>query len=352
VIETDTVDSEDPRAWMAFGIYRVAEGIWRIPLPLPIRDLSDVNFYVLADGRDVILVDPGWADPETQALVLDVLAQLGFTIDDVRLIVSTHNHWDHYSAAIELRRTHGFELSLGAGERDAVEAYIEATVDGLVPFFPVQARKLARSGADELGDIIATLPQEEYERNIAIELPDHWLADRQVVTLGERELTMYATPGHTRGHVVIADWARGVMMTGDHVLPRITPSVGLEFDPEPSPLRSFLASLRLMLELPDAMMLPAHGNVTSSVHARVHELLAHHEQRLNLVRDLVASGDRTAWEVAGHMTWTRRQHELRELQSFHQMSAVLEVVAHLDVLAEQGRVIQQSEGELELYSVA
>jgi hypothetical protein len=125
--------------------------------------------------------------------------------------------------------------------------------------------------------------------------------------------------------MVYEDRQVGLAFTGDHILPRITPSIALERMPEELPLRSYLDSLRLFLDLPDAWMLPAHGAVTQSVKARVDELLDHHRERLELVHGLVAAGSYTAYDVARRMLWTRRERTVDELGAVHGMTAILDV---------------------------
>lgn len=91
--------------------------------------------------------------------------------------------------------------------------------------------------------------------------------------------------------------------------------------------------------MPDTLLLPAHGPVTLSVHTRVEELLAHHEERLDACAHEIKAGARTAYEVAVAMPWTRRRRRLDDLDLFSQMLAVLETGAHLDVLADQGVLV-------------
>ena len=117
------------------------------------------------------------------------------------------------------------------------------------------------------------------------------------------------TPGHTQGHVVFADVERALLFAGDHVLPRITPSVGFEAAFAKQPLGDYLRSLRLMLQMPDMRLLPAHGAVTESTHARVEQLLAHHEDRLAACLARVIFGAGTAYDTARALPWTRRAGE-------------------------------------------
>ena len=93
-----------------------------------------------------------------------------------------------------------------------------------------------------------------------------------------------------------------------------------------------------MFALPDAMLLPAHGPVAASVHQRVTELLAHHEDRLAASAAAVAAGAATAFDTALALPWTRRNKAFGELDPPNQMLAVTETAAHLDVLVLQGRL--------------
>ncbi|WP_303640014.1 MBL fold metallo-hydrolase [Actinomadura madurae] len=146
-------------------------------------------------------------------------------------------------------------------------------------------------------------------------MPDAWLDDGQRLTLTERGLDVFATPGHTRGHIVLRDAGAGLLFAGDHILPHITPSIGLETEPEPKPLRSYLESLRLVRGMPDTLLLPAHGPVTPSVHTRVDQLLEHHAERLEIAAAQVraAAARRSRWRPpcrgraagAASTTWTR-----------------------------------------------
>ena len=125
------------------------------------------------------------------------------------------------------------------------------------------------------------------------ESPDDWLEDGEVVVASGRELIVVETPGHTRGHVVFHDLVGRLLFAGDHVLPTITPSIGFEPLLSPDPLGEFLGSLARVRERPDALLLPAHGPVAPSVHARIDELVDHHGRRLEEIEAAVAGGAET-----------------------------------------------------------
>jgi glyoxylase-like metal-dependent hydrolase (beta-lactamase superfamily II) len=324
--------------WASPGAYEVSPGVHRIPLPLPEVGLRAVNVYVVAGPSGLVAVDAGWATAESRAALSSGLHELGYGLDDVAQFIVTHAHWDHYTQAIALRASFGSRVRVGRGERYTIEGF-----DRTAGRFPAQVELLRQAGATELASLVAGLPVSELERSTPFDRPDAWLDDGEKIVLGDRTLEVFATPGHTRGHVVLRDLAAGVLFAGDHVLPTITPSLGLELAPEPHPLRSYLDSLRLVRDQPDLKLLPAHGPVTPSVHVRVDELIAHHEQRLEAAAALVAAGRDTAASVAAGLPWTRRARRLDEMDVFNQMLAVLETEAHLDVLAELGQLIEATD---------
>ena len=134
------------------------------------------------------------------------------------------------------------------------------------------------------------------------------------------------------------------------MLPHITPSIGFESVPERLTARVLPQSLKLMLELPDLQLLPAHGPVTDSVHSRVEALLAHHADRLDACASAIAAGSGTAYETARALTWTRRERSFDDLDMFNQMLAVSETRAHLEVLVAQGRLRGHLEDGASVYT--
>lgn len=308
-------------------VEQVTETLHRIELPLPFDDLHIVNAYAVTGASGVTLIDPGWSSPESEAALLRALAVLGAERGDVHRTLVTHAHPDHFTLAVAWQRDHGIPIHLGVDEAPSVLAFDQTSTR-----FPRQAELLERAGAPALAAIIRELPLEDYEAAMTFAVPQVWLSDQQVIDCDGELVLAHATPGHTRGHVVFQHVRSGAFFTGDHVLPRITPSIGLELVPEELPLANYLASLELLLRLEDGPMLSAHGPVTHSVHTRVHELLAHHRDRFAAITALRESGLVTAYEIAGAMTWTRHERALTDLSDVHQMTAVVEVLSHLDVL--------------------
>lgn len=338
---------EQPDDWTEPGAFPVLPGVFRIPLPLPEVGLRAVNVYAIEDREGIVLVDAGWSGPDCAAALQEGLQALGHRPSDVVRVVVTHAHHDHYTQSIVLRREHGATVLIGRGEAPTIDAYAHRD-DVPAP----QPALLRACGAPELAEALALeAKRAESADDSPWGEPDGWLDDGDPVAVGGRELQVVATPGHTAGHIVLRDPVLGALFAGDHVLPHITPSIGYERAPERSPLRSYLASLRLVHDLPDALLLPAHGPVTASVHVRIEELLAHHEQRLEAALGRIRAGASTAYEVAAALPWTRRAKRIDQLETVHAGLAVLEIEAHLDVLAGQGLLDREAVEGVTRYAV-
>lgn len=334
-------------SWTEPGIHHVTERIHRIPLPLPMDELKAVNVYALEGEDGITLVDGGWAIPEADAALASALASIGAEPGDVRRILVTHLHRDHYTQAVAIRRAGGAEVVLGRHERrgvDIIRDWVPGTIGEHTP-------DLARMGAGALQELLQQDPdwtamssQEFYE------YPDRWVEDGELLTGGGEAITAVETPGHTSGHVIYIAELSGVMFSGDHILPHITPSIGFEPARPEYPLRDYLASLEKILRLPDLQLLPAHGEVGPSSHRRAHELLDHHRLRLDEAHTALGSEPRAAALVARSLAWTRRGRRLEELNTFNQGLAVAETSAHLDVLVLQGRAEQRLVDGIEMYT--
>lgn len=335
--------------WTDPGPVPVAPGVHRLPLPLPNDGLRAVNVYVIETADGLVLIDGGWALDASRQALQEGLQQLGWGLADIVRFLVTHVHRDHYTQAVAIRREFGTRVELGLGERPTLELL---QAPGAKPLGS-QIRRLPAHGSPQLAEEISRhLGLRNVERD-HWETPDAWITAGGIALDGGPVLEAVDTPGHTAGHVVFHDLAGSLLFAGDHVLPTITPSIGFEPVPTDAPLAAFLQSLALVRSRPDARLLPAHGPVTDSVHARVDELVRHHEHRLDEMAAIVGEhGPLTATGVAERVSWTRRERKLAELDPFNRMLAVFETAAHLDLLVAQGRLRLQETGELRHYAAS
>ncbi len=333
----------DRTAWTEPGAYQVAPDVFRIPTVLPLDGLKAVNIYALVDGDGLTLIDGGWALDAARKALIDGLAQIGAGLRDIKRFLVTHAHRDHYTNAVAVRREFGTPVLIGAGERPSIERLSAGTSRGLRG----QLEALAKHGAAPVVEALVTLGRGGGDDGY--EMPDAWIDSGQRFTVGNRILEAIATPGHTRGHVVFADREAGILFAGDHVLPHITPSVAFEVDAPKDGLRNYLASLRLVRDLPDMELLPAHGPAGTRVHARVDALLAHHDRRLADIAAVLATGSSTAYHVATQIGWTSHKRRFADLDPFNQMLAVIETALHLELLVTQGKAAVRDEDGIVVY---
>jgi glyoxylase-like metal-dependent hydrolase (beta-lactamase superfamily II) len=330
--------------WIEEGAFLVAPGVHRIPLPLPFDGLRAVNVYAIEAGDHLVLIDSGWALANVREQLERSLAAIGASLRDVRKFLITHVHRDHYTQAVELRQLFGTPIALGADEKHSLDRLLQGDYRAL----SAQLDLLATAGAAPVIQLLAEMGIGT-ARDLGYAAPDEWLISGQDLDLGTRTLEAIATPGHTRGHVVFVDRADGLLFAGDHVLPHITPSIAFEAAPPPLPLRDYLESLNVVRRLPDLTLLPAHGPVSPSSHARVDELVEHHAQRLQAMAAVLAGGALTAYDVAQAVAWTSRQRKLTDLDPVNQALAICETAFHLDLLVAQGEATAELADGLRLY---
>ncbi|MGA8426745.1 MAG: MBL fold metallo-hydrolase [Candidatus Dormiibacterota bacterium] len=327
-------------AWAEGGPEEVGERMFRIPLPLPGDGLKAVNAYLLQGDEGDLLIDCGWDDSQSWEALTQALARLGRGLGSVRMVFATHVHGDHLGAAGRIRDDGRAFVTLGLGDRES--AVLLATNPDLA-----RSRTralLRRHGADSVAEAMEEVTRRQPQRVWLAPLPDLFISGGEIRLAG-RELEVIPTPGHTRGHLCLWDSSAAILFAGDHVLPHITPSIGVEVPDGSLPLLNFLRSLEQVRELPAKLILPAHGPVFQDLAGRVDQLLEHHQQRLLLCREAVAEGARTAIDVARALPWTRRGRRFEDLDTFNQMLAVAESAAHLELLAERGelgRVVSNS----------
>ena len=332
-------DAADRYQWLEEGAHPAAPGVYRIPLPLPFDGLRAVNAYAIEAADGLVMIDSGWLLDATKEQLQRSLGKIGAGFGDIRKFLVTHIHRDHYTQAIGLRRDFGMKVALGADEKHSLDIILGDSSGAKSP----QADRLARAGALELMTQMAEAGMQPPPREAGYEEPDEWITAGQVHDLGTRALIAIATPGHTRGHVVFADRQAGLLFAGDHVLPHITPSISLEAAPRELPLRDYIESLLLVRGMPDMTLLPAHGPVAPSVHARVDELLDHHDSRLAAMLAVLADGPFTAYQVAQAVRWTTRNKAYGELDLMNRMLAVGETLSHLDVLVARGLAVAETD---------
>lgn len=332
-------------------VSEVAPGVVRTQLPISMPGLGHVNCYILEDERGIAVVDPGLPGDESWDHLVGRLKLAGYGVDDVHTVVVTHSHPDHFGGAMRLHYeadadivthesfrtmfdTTGLDESedsddLDVNDPDARAAAMERYFSRPSPWggrragpSPEFLERIRSSGGP--GGSFFSAPR-----------PTRPLVDGQTIKLARREWVAMHTPGHTEDHLCLYDPEFGVVLTGDHVLPSITPHIS-GLTPHSDPLALFFDSLRRMEDIDDvSIALPAHGNPFVDLGGRAAHIIEHHEERLDIIRD--------AWVDLPDGTVTDFMRVLFKERSWGEM-AESETYAHLEHLRELGE-LQRSFGE-------
>jgi glyoxylase-like metal-dependent hydrolase (beta-lactamase superfamily II) len=322
-----------------------APGIFRLPVPIAGNPLGAVNAYAFRVPGGLCLVDCGWDTPESFAALQSELAALGCSLTDIREILITHIHPDHFGLAGHLARESGARVLMHRLEATFVGARygdVHALVADMEEWLRVHDVP-----APEL-ELMAEGSLRMIER-VGTRRPDVVLEGGERLRWGARELEVIWTPGHSAGLVCLYDREAGILVSGDHVLQRISPHVGLHTQSSGNPLRDYLGSLKRVRELPVSTVLPGHGKPFQDLAGRVDELVAHTQGRSAAVRDLLTGDGQSAYSLAARLEWRGAEDGWQRLEPFQQRMALTETIAHLEYLYGEGRISRVLKNELVLY---
>ncbi|GAA2883110.1 MBL fold metallo-hydrolase [Streptosporangium fragile] len=306
-------------------------GVWSVPVPIPGNPLGYTLVYAIESPAGPVLVDAGWNHPEAWLALREGLGAVGMDVREVRGVVVTHFHPDHAGLAGRVREESGAWIAMHEADAALVRLMHDLEESAHRDF---QADMLRRAGAGAVEVEEAT-----GHRPRPPAVPDLILQDGDLVDLPGRRLRTVWTPGHTPGHVCLHLEDADRLFTGDHVLPAITPHIGIyPYDrADVDPLGDFLDSLEKVKGLGELEALPAHEWIFQDTAARAAEIGVHHEEKLRRLTALLGEAQEplTIWEVASRMTWNRPWEELPPML---RGMAAGEAAAHLRTLEVRGMI--------------
>lgn len=318
---------------------QVVPGIWQLKVPIPNNPIGHVLPYLIEGEKDTfLLIDAGWNHPASWQALTEEIQAAGADLRQLRRCIATHVHPDHYGLAGRLKDETGMEIVLH--EKDG--AFIRSRYREPEELLHRVNTWLTEHGAppDELQPLReASLPARQY---VVPCDPDVTLRGGETITVGKFTLEVIWTPGHSPGHICLYERKQKLVFTGDHVLPTITPHVGLHPQQTGNPLGDFLAALDTLEGLEARKVLPAHQYMFEDLRGRVRAIKEHHRQRLDEMVMAVEREAKTAYEIALQTKWATGP--FTGFSPWMKRAAIAETLAHLEYLAWEGRV-QKSRGE-------
>jgi glyoxylase-like metal-dependent hydrolase (beta-lactamase superfamily II) len=274
---------------------RVLPGIWRLRLPLPWPGVPHGNAWAVAADGGIVLFDTGMGGKGRMRQLDLALAQAGFGVEDVRLLVCTHSHTDHYGLAAPITEGAECELwmhpawehvrPLADDPQAALEARIEVARQSGVPPAALERYREARSDSETGID--------------ALRIPDRDLLPGVEVETDLGTWQVHETPGHAPSHVVLHQPDRKLMISGDHLLGRTV--LFFDYGHSPDPIGEFLTGLAEVEPLDVDLVLPGHGRPFRDPDAKIAEARRQVDELLGKVRASLGEGERTAFEIVAEI---------------------------------------------------
>ena len=305
----------------------LGNGIHLIPVPLPFKSPGWVNTYAVDAKGGFLLLDCGtdW-EPGRDAL-RSGFEQLGLDEAGVHTLVVSHLHLDHVGMSARLVNELGCSFVMHESAVAQVARYNDTPgyVERFLGFG--RAHGVPAATLDSVSGDLGNRP--DYMPPIGP--PDHTFIDGEQLDLGERRsLEVIHTPGHDPAHICLRDSLTGILFSGDHILPRISPVIMWD-DELGDPLGDYLGSLQRLLGMDIGLTYPAHGSLIELGGERAKQILLHHDRRLLDMTELILDRDSSAWEV---MLRSFRPN----LTPLETRLAFLETISHLEHLRLTGRL--------------
>jgi glyoxylase-like metal-dependent hydrolase (beta-lactamase superfamily II) len=316
-----------------------------IRIPIPLRHIGSVNAWLLR-GDPVTLIDTGPREDEALGALEAGLAREGLRVEDIELVLVTHHHLDHSGLATTIARRSGARI--GAYERAAAYGrdYDERTdADrrfslALMRHHGVPDQVIADS--EEFWDFIRRT-SEAYDAEVV-------LPDGGSVRAGGRDLRVVARPGHSTTDALFVDEGDGIAFVGDHLLAGISSNTEVYPALEPDGTRprarvEYLESLRRTAAMPLGRLLTGHGDEVTAHADLVRRRLADHDRRCDRIVEALRAGRASAFEIATHL-WPD------DIVAGQPLLVVWEVLGHLDLLLDAGRVEEDVTDDGSTYGAA
>ena len=308
------------------GSEEVAKNIYKLVLPMPRNPLRENNCYVVRAGERSLVIDTGMPEKQSKEALAAGLEGLGVDPSKTEVLV-THHHWDHVGLGHYLA-SRGATIYLSQPDIDFIKM---ASAAG-----PERGIRISRmNGFPERNGMEEDRRRHDHQ---SIQYPDFAVLEEDYrFEIGDYTFVCISTPGHTQGHMCFYDDEKKLFLSGDHALGTITPNI-FALPEGDDTLSEYLASLDKVRDYDVEFVLPGHRTIYRNHQERIDELKRHHEERTGEVLGILATGGKTAYEVASKMKWNVKYGGWQAFPPEQKWMAVGEAVAHLKYGITQGMI--------------
>ena len=296
----------------------VRPGLWRIRLPFHL-ELNHVNVYLVRldrDGGGWMMVDTGFGNEDSWNALGEGLTQTGVAWSQIRELFITHTHPDHWGLAPRILGETGAKLAMHSIEAANLRRLAESVAKP-----SVLDKRLRSWGAPEDQILRITGAFLDIQQRFDAIVPDHvYEGGETFETEALGTLRTVFTPGHSPGHLCLYSERERLLISGDHVLPKITPHIS--WASESDALANYRRSLDAVAELAVNTVVSGHGDPFGDLGERAAEIKRHHDSRCAKIRTAVDGGAVTPHEIVS-VLWPKA------LSPFNYRFAIYEVMAHL-----------------------
>lgn len=323
------------------------KNIVRISIPIPIPALKTVNSYLVADEEKLLIIDTGMPIRSSLGYLEEKLIESGFKTRDIRKIIVTHLHIDHIGGAGYLQKVSGASVSIHEREAEFISRLVNYPEESMKTFKIMMYRSgVPENMIDKMMFFHPGISNQAVYSKINYNAS---VRDDDIISIGNRELRIISTPGHSINNICIYDEEDEILFSGDHILPKITPNIRMPLD-EDNPLGEYLRSLEKVSKLKVRYYLPGHGNINSNLKERIKTLRCHHYQRLLETLDIISDKPLSAYEISSKMRWDIEM-PWEDFPTIQKYFAIGETLAHIRYLQENNVIENVYDTNVEKFRV-
>jgi glyoxylase-like metal-dependent hydrolase (beta-lactamase superfamily II) len=314
----------------------IIPGINQLTIPLPLNPTIHTNDYLVKGDEGYLLIDTGWNTDEAFKTLNDEITGTGVTFKEIKTIIVTHAHPDHYGLTNRVHELCGAKIYMHYLDEEILRTRYAITEE-----YARRSEDWFYSNGVPRNELPVIRPISGGQKTPFLpRQPDILLKGGETISNGPFDLKIIWTPGHSPGHICLYESKNRLLFAGDHILPTIMPNISLPPGSRSNPLADFIKSLEAIRDLDVTRVLPAHENVFYNFKQRIDEIIEHQAVRSVEILEKLGTGAKTAYEICNVITWMPEYGgvKFKDLPPFDRRAAVSETLAHLRAMTVIGKI--------------